>query len=357
MTLSWLREASARAEGVGTPTADETVAARPHVPHRCVVVGAGSVGRRHLRNLTALGIESVALRSHQGQAGALEGWTTLTSWEAVEAARPTLAIIANPTALHVEAALRATRLGCDLLVEKPVADSLAGATRLADAVAVRGTVVLVGYQFRFHPTLLRVREWIREGVIGTPVSAQAHWGEYLPGWHPGEDHLVGYSARGDLGGGVVRTLSHPVDYVRWLLGEVVAVSAMTARRTGVTVDVEDVAALTLRLADGVLATVTLDYVERPARHTLHVVGSEGSIAWNAATGVATAWHAASGRQLRAEPEPGFERNTMFVEELHHLLACVEGREQPRCTLADGVRSMAITDAVCRSAFERREIDV
>jgi len=356
MTLPLRRDAGTAA-ALLAPTPGHDLGPRRSVPHRCVVVGAGSVGRRHLRNLTALGVDCVALRSHQGQAGALVGWKTVTTWDAVEAARPTVAIIANPTALHVEAALRATRLGCDLLVEKPLADSLASATRLANAVAVRGTVVLVGYQFRYHPTLQRVREWIAEGIIGTPVSAQAHWGEYLPGWHPGEDHLVGYSARGDLGGGVVRTLSHPVDYVRWLLGEVVTVSAMTARRTGVTVDVEDVAALTLRLANDAVVTVTLDYVERPARHTLHVVGSEGSLSWNAASGVAVAWHAASGRQLRADPEPGFERNTMFVDELRHLLACVEGREQPRCTLADGVRSMAIADAAHRSALERREIDV
>lgn len=325
--------------------------------HRCVVVGAGSVGRRHLQNLSFLGIESMALRTHRGQAGALDGWETLTSWAAVEAAHPTLAIIANPTALHLDAALHATRLGCDLLVEKPVTDSVASARRLASAIAARGTVALVGYQFRFHPTLVRVREWIRDGVIGTPVAAQAHWGEYLPGWHPGEDHLAGYSARRDLGGGVVRTLSHPVDYVRWLLGEVVAVSAMTARRTGVTVDVEDVAALTLRLANDTVVTITLDYLERPARHTLHVIGSDGSLTWNAASGVAIAWRAASGRQLLLEPEAGFERNTMFLDELRHFLACVEGREQPRCTLEDGVRALAIAEAAFSAALERRVIDV
>jgi len=324
---------------------------------RCVVVGAGSVGRRHLRNLRAMGVEAIALRTMRGQSGLLDGWNSVSSWTEVAEFGPSMAIIANPTAMHVDAAIEATRLGLDILIEKPVAERLEAAMQLQAAVAKRRTRALVGYQYRFHPTLTIVRDWVREGLIGVPVSAQSHWGEYLPGWHAGEDHTLGYSARSDLGGGVVRTLSHPVDYLRWILGEIKAVSAMTARRSGFTRDVEDVAALTLLTSDGAIATMSLDYVERPGRHSLTVTGTEGTIFWDAGTGIARICSRHPDVSKSVAPPTDFDRNTMFTDELRHFLACAHGDAQPRCTLRDGLRSVAISEAALQSAREGRVMNV
>lgn len=324
---------------------------------RCVVVGAGSAGRRHLRNLSTLGIDAIALRTLKGQSGELTGFRSVQSWDEASDFDPSIAIIANPTAMHVDAAMEATRLGCHLLIEKPVADRIEPTLQLQAAIARRNTTALVGYQFRFHPTLRTVRDWLQKGVIGEPVSAHAHWGEYLPGWHPGEDHRIGYSARRDLGGGVVLTLSHPLDYMRWLLGEVTSVSAMTARRPRLTVDVEDVAIMALRMASGALASISLDYLEQPARHTLDIVGTEGTISWDAASGTAHARCNGDSTHLWVRPDRTFERNSLFVAELQHFLACVRGTEQPNCTLQDGVRSVTIAEAVLRSAREGRVVHV
>jgi predicted dehydrogenase len=85
-----------------------------------------------------------------------------------------------------------------------------------------GVKVLVGFQFRFHPGLRQVKKLLDEAAIGEPLSVRAHWGEYLPNWHPWEDYKLGYAARPELGGGVILTLSHPLDYLRWLFGEVEA---------------------------------------------------------------------------------------------------------------------------------------
>lgn len=337
-------------------------ATRERSPHtvgtdRCVVVGAGSIGRRHLHNLRALGIETIALRTFQGQSGAPGDVRAVSSWDEVSAFRPTIAIIANPTALHVDAALEATRLGCHVLVEKPLADRVEATWQLQAAVAKRGTVALVGYHFRHHPTLRLVRDWVHAGMIGEPLTAQAHWGEYLPGWHPGEDHRLGYSARRDLGGGAVLTLSHPIDYLRWILGEVVTVGAMYAARSGHTQDVEDTAALVLETASGALATVTLDFIERPARHTLHIAGREGSLCWDARSGLASMTPCNGRPEQLVAPEAGFERNDIFVEELRHFLACASGTTTPVCTLHDGQRAVIIAEGALRSARERRFVHV
>ncbi len=311
---------------------------------KLLIAGLGSVGRRHARNLLALGERDLVLyRTGRGQAGRLEppldGLPTEPTLEAALGHRPGAAVVANPTALHVETALAAARAGCHLLLEKPVSHTLDGLDTLAREAEARGLAVLVGYQYRFHPTLARVRAWAQDGAVGRLVSLQAYWGEYLPGWHPGEDFRAGYSARADLGGGVVLTLSHPLDYLRWIAGEVEGVTALTGQAAGLGLDVEDTAAAALRFASGALGTLLLDYAARPPRHTLDVTGTDGRITWDALTGTATLLRGSAVTTARL-PE-GFERNDLFLEEARHFLACCAGTEPPRCTLADGRRAVEL----------------
>src|SRR5262249_6864719 len=149
--------------------------------------------------------------------------------------------------------------------------SLMNVENLHSEVAARGLTAMVGYQFRFHPTLQHIRGWLQERTIGEIVSARAAWGEYLPAWQPWRDYRTSYSSRANLGGGVLLTLSHPIDYLRWLLGEVVSVSAVAARRSGLELDVEDTALVHLEFESGAIGSLALDYVQHPPEHSLTIV--------------------------------------------------------------------------------------
>ena len=327
-----------------------------------LVAGLGSAGRRHARNLLALGRTRLVLyRTGRGQAGPLEppldALPAEATLDAALAHDPRAAVVANPTALHVETALAAARAGCHLLLEKPVSHTLDGLDGLAREVDARGLAVVVGYQLRFHPTLRAVHAWVADGAVGRLVAAQAHWGEYLPGWHPGEDYTKGYSARAALGGGVVLTLSHPLDYLRWIAGEIEAVAGFAGRAAGLELDVEDTAVFSVRFASGALGSLTLDYAERPPRHALHLTGTGGRIAWDAATGEARLWRAGTDAVTVERPPEGFERNDLFREEMRHFLACCDGAEAPACTLADGVRAVEVALAALRAAGEGRTVRV
>jgi predicted dehydrogenase len=324
-----------------------------------LVVGYGSIGRRHLENLRTLGVSRLSLfRTGRGSLEPGEtGWFDLF-FDLKEALsrKPDAVVVANPTSLHLETAMAAAEAGCALLIEKPVSHSAERLAELAGLVKKRRLPVMVGYQFRLHPGLLAVRRWIREGRLGAPVSLDAHWGEYLPGWHRWEDYRKGYSARTDLGGGVVLTLSHPFDYLRWLGGEVDRLSAVTGNRSGLEVDAEDTAAVVLRFASGAIGTVTLNYTERPAAHFLRIVGRKGTATWDAETGCAVFTDSETGAAERFEPDPTFERNTMFLDEMRNFLECVEGRATPVCSLEDGVRALEIALAVKRASRDGKETD-
>jgi predicted dehydrogenase len=181
------------------------------------------------------------------------------------------------------------------------------------------------------------------------VSAHVHWSEWLRGWHPWEDYRRSYSAQSSLGGGVIRTLCHPFDYLRWLLGDVKWVSAQADHLSALELDVEDTAVVTLRFASGALASVYLDCVGRPRRHSLEIVGCDGRIQWNDEDGVAQLFEAGRRGATVARPPAGFERNHLFLDEMNHFLGRVREKESELDPLDDGIRALEITLAAVRAA--------
>jgi predicted dehydrogenase len=319
---------------------------------KILIAGFGSIGRRHFRNLYTLGERDfVFLRS--GRSTLLDdeiaSYPVETNLEAALAHHPDAVIVANPTALHLDVAIPAAQAGCHLFLEKPISHSMDGMDLLTSAIQRGGGEVFVGFQFRFHPGLNTIKGLLDGGEFGKPLSVRVHWGEYLPGWHPWEDYREGYSARKDLGGGVVLTLCHPLDYLRWLLGEVRSLWAFVANRSELDLDVEDTAEIGLRFDGGTLGSVHLDYNQRPPSHRLELVCSEGTIHWNYDTGTVEAYEAASGIWAHYPPPPGFERNQMFLAEMAHFLRVAQGQEKSSCDLDDGVKSLALTMAVHASA--------
>ncbi len=310
-----------------------------------LIAGFGSIGRRHFRNLREIGIEQfVFYRTRRGtiEDDEAAGYPAETDLEAVWKHRPGLAVISNPTADHLPVALAAARHDCDLLIEKPLSGSLEGCEELADEVASRGLVAIVGCQFRFHPLLLTLREKLNAGALGTVLGARAEWGEYLPAWHPWEDHRQSYSARADMGGGVILTLIHPLDYLYWLFGQVDRVQCATRAAPSLQTPAgEDWADITLSFHSGAIAQVHLDYVQRPPVHRLSIWGEAGRAELDFHTGRLN-WQMADSSPARVDQTPeGFERNTMFLNELRQWLACCRDRRQSPIPLEDGIAVLKI----------------
>lgn len=313
-----------------------------------LVAGYGSIGRRHLRNLLALGEQDVTVfRTRHGTLPEeeLAGIAVETDLQKALAARPDGVVISNPTALHLDVAIPAAKAGCHILMEKPISHSLERVDELKAALQRGGGKLLMGFQFRFHPGLQKVDQLLKDGAIGRVVSSHAQWGEYLPGWHPWEDYRRSYAARTDLGGGVVLTLCHPLDYLRWLQGEITDLWAMTANFGDLQIPVEEAAEIGLRFASGALGSVHLNYYQRPGRHFLEVIGTQGTILWDNAYGLVRLFHPATETWETFNVPEGFDRNWLFMAEMRHFLAVVSGAVQPVCTLQDGVQALRLVTGV------------
>lgn len=325
-----------------------------------VIVGLGSIGRRHLKNLAAVG-ETEFIAVTRGlcplPTDDLPPYKTEKNLSNALAHQPDAVLICNPTALHLPMAKQAIEAGCQVFLEKPISHDMEGVEAFFDLVNTQQARVQVGFQFRYHPVLQHIKKIIEGGEIGKVISAHVHWGEYLPGWHPWEDYKQGYAARADLGGGVVLTLCHPFDYLRMLLGEVDSVYAMTASQSNLEIETEDVSMASLRFRSGALGMIYLDYVERPPQHTLQIIGDEGKIVWDNADGIAVVYGSDGKVAKRLKPSANFERNKLFISEMQDFVDMVKNNQASACTLDDGIQALKITLAVKESAKTRKEISI
>jgi predicted dehydrogenase len=334
---------------------------------RFLVVGLGGIGQRHVRNLrTLLGLDAdiaayrvrrdsptlddrlqVELGSDVEEKYGVRGVADL---ETALREKPDAVLVCNPTSLHMDVALKAAQAGCGLFIEKPLSHDEAHVDELIDLVDKRHLVALVGYQMRFHPCLLRLRALLAQKAVGRVVSVHVEVGEYLPGWHPYEDYRQMYASRADLGGGVVLSQIHELDYVYWLFGLPRRVFALGGHLSSLEIDVEDVASTLFEcVIDGraVPVHVHQDYLQRPPSRGCKIIGDAGKILVDLQELSVTVFDALGGL-AEASDFAGFQRNELFLREAEHFLACLKGEETPEVTVRDGAQSLRMALAAKES---------
>ena len=225
-----------------------------------------------------------------------------------------------------------------------------------EALEIGGGTAVTGFQFRFHPGIQKIKDLLNKHALGEVVSASAHWGEYLPDWHPWEDYRKSYSAKKTLGGGVVLTLCHPLDYMNFFFGEVSSVYGFTRMVPSLEIETEAAAEIGIQYQSGAIVSVHLNYIQRPSRHTLEIIGDQGTIQWDNSDGIVHLYQVEKGVWQTFNPPEGFERNSLFLSEMRNFLGVIEGKEKPVCSLEDGIRAQELVTAVYKSNKENRMIN-
>lgn len=338
-----------------------------------LICGLGSIGQRHVRILRkVLGeqikIGTVRLRKRaiviNDDLTATEGVDPVNYYNLVEypsfhdafEARQHVVFVTNPISMHVETALKAVKNGCHVFIEKPLSHNLTDIDALQNEIVQQRVVAAVGYQLRFHPMLERVEQLLRQRAIGDIVSADVHFGEWLPGMHPYEDYRESHAARADQGGGVVLALSHEIDLVAWLFGSPTTVAAAGGHLSDLSLEgVEDTVDLLLTYnMDGrsVPVHVHLDFVQRPPRRRGIIVGTHGSIEWDY---FSSELNVSAGRaDIQTVRFSDFRRNLMFERQATDFFEAIRMNRDARVSLAAGLQTLKICLAA-RQAMQQGNI--
>lgn len=322
-----------------------------------LIVGLGSIGERHVRNLLELGHEDITvLRRAPESPRTLDGdeYETVTDADEAFGSSPAAVIVATPTALHDEPLRRGIQAGADVLVEVPLSADLEGVGEIRRTARDTGSQVLLGHNLRFHPALERIRKAVQDGTVGEPLFLRSQFGEYLPGLHTWEDYQDRYEARSDLGGGAVRTSIHEIDNAYWLLGPVEAATCV-ARTLELDVDVEDVAMMALEHESGQLSEIELDFLQRTYRRNLQVAGTSGTIEWELLGDRVRCFDADEEEWRDLLVLEDYDINETYLDELRHFNKVVEDGVQPRTDLDDAIHVLRAGLAALRASKEERRV--
>jgi predicted dehydrogenase len=323
-----------------------------------LILGAGSVGKRHARNLAALGcrISCMDLREDRcrelaQEVGGAPSYTDES--EALTASRYDGVVVGSPPHVHVRQSLAALKAGLPVLLEKPVAPDLEGARRLAAAVEIGSVPLLMGYTWRWWPPLRKVQALLGEGAIGTVRHVQFHMSAHLADWHPWERYEDFFMARREMGGGALLDESHWIDLMLWLFGIPSTVSGRIDKISDLQIDSDDNVDLLFAYDDGPRVTMHLDLYGRPHEKSIRFVGSEGTLYWSADPN-----EIRIGRGWQQDWEIltyQCERNDMFIAAAQEFLGVLAGKPAVTCTIKDGVRVLDVVETARRASSEGRVV--
>lgn len=311
---------------------------------KLLVVGGGSIGERHLRNLHRLEAGSLALvEPVETRRAALINECRALGFSSLEeglAWQPDCAVIAAPTNLHVPHALHAARAGCHLFIEKPLSHSRARIGELLSEVERRGLITMVGCNMRYHPGPAAVKALLDEGVVGQVLAARLYTGSYLPRWRPEQAYRGSYSASSEQGGAILDCI-HEIDLALWCFGPARLLAAATLPAVSLGLETDGLAEILLRHDCGVLASVHLNFVQRDVSRGIQVIGTEGTMYWDFAQ-KRVALYGCDGQLARVFPQPeGWQLNQMYLDEMADYLQAVRLRQSTVNPLAGGLAALDI----------------
>lgn len=325
-----------------------------------LIVGLGSIGRRHMTNLAAAnpGAKFTVLRHRDAGDPLCDrlGATIVTDREAAIAGTYDLAVVSSPSANHIDTLPGLIARGTNLLVEKPIVTSIEQCDTILGALRDAPPAVRVsGFNFRYLPSLNLIRDKISSGELGTVVRAAFTAGQWLGDWRKGTDYRESYSADAARGGGVELDLVHEIDVARWFFGDLGLCYACGGRLSSLGLQSNDVSVMVMApdAASGPIIQVTLDYVARQRLRHYEIVGDRAALLWD--IGGKVELIEPEGRRMLMDEPAGFNVGQTYIDMLARIDAAITTGTcpAPLQNLEDGVASTRLALAARDAGTHRR----
>lgn len=318
---------------------------------KILVVGYGSIGKRHVNNLMKLKNVEILVCSKNKDTDQLKknGIQVYDSLAKCLDEKPDIGFVCNVTSLHVKTAIKLAQNGCHLFIEKPLSNSLADISRLITLIRKKKLITMVGCNLRFHKCIQEIKKQIQNNEIGRIISVRAESGSYLPNWHPWEDYRSSYASLKKLGGGVVLTCIHEIDYLCWFFGNVDQVFSFTGKFSDLEISVEDLSAILLKFKKNIIAEVHLDYFQQPDFRSCKIIGTVGTIYWDSATNEVHLYDTNKRKWIRKIKLENYERNEMYIQELSYFINCVKNKKTTMNTVNDALKTLQVAFATKKSS--------
>ena len=326
---------------------------------KILIIGFGSIAKRHVNNLIRNVDCEIIVYSRRKNIKFLDHnkIKILNSLEKCLSEKPDLAFITNETALHIPIALKMAKAGLDLFIEKPLSNSTIGIKPLQNIVKQKKLITQMGCNLRFHKCIIKIRQLINQKKIGKIISVQSENGSYLPDWHPHEDYRKGYAGNRKLGGGIILTMIHDIDYLYWMFGNPKSIFSISGRFSDLDISAEDYCSNIIEFKNNITAELHLDFFQRPEFRSCKIKGTKGVIYWNSDKNIVRLFKSKKKIWENVLELKKFQRNQMYIDEITHFLKCVKNRQQTINNLDEGIKTMKIALAMKKSSEKRAMVKI
>jgi predicted dehydrogenase len=320
---------------------------------KLVVVGTGSIGRRHASNARAFGdvgvfdvdIDRAKACAHELSVDCFPDLATAMDWG------PDAVVVATPTQVRLAPIRAAVEAGAAILIEKPIAARMEEAEEIAELISHHRAIAAVGCNMRFHPGVRALRENIAR--IGRPLFAQAQFGNYLPNMRPSVDYRTLYVAS-KRAGDIILDCIHEIDYLMWLLGPVARANASGRKLSDLEIEAGDFAAVVLDHRGGSTSLVTLDYLRRCKQRGCEIVGDRGTLIWSSEGKdpeqcSVRLFEASTGQWTTLLSDHAIDTNAPFVAELDAFTRLVAGESSVMLNVGSAVEVLSVALAATAAA--------
>ena len=326
---------------------------------KIAVLGFGSSGQR-FASLVSQRLPEAELLVYSSQQLTGQSFRSTSDLSEVSKFEPTVAIICGVASERITMVKALPKEMRGVLIEKPLAVNYEEGIHFTKELVQREGITQVGYNLRFSASLREFKRKVDRLRFGRVLSVRAETGQYLPDWRNGRDYRTTASARGESGGGVLRELSHEIDYLRWIFGDIEWVSAWCGKQSDLEIDVEDTAHLTLGFSPEaalpmLVGQLNLDFTRHDRTRSITAVCAEGTLRWDGITLRLEEWpQGGAGWEVTYAEEASTP--TSYERQWDSFYSAVTKGATPEVTVEDGLAVLSVIDSA-RSSHDSAGIRV
>jgi predicted dehydrogenase len=309
-----------------------------------LVIGLGSIGKRHIRNLIKLKIKPRSIygfdprEDRRKEAEKLGINSFYKNLNKIKFREFDGAFICSPTSFHIDQAIILAKQKINLFIEKPLDSSLKNIAKLKLLEKKMKIKILITYPFRFSDHANTFKKLVIKKVVGKPIYFKGEFSEYLPDWHPYEKYNSFYMAKKKLGGGSILDQSHILDIAHYLFGNFSSIiNCFNSKISNLKVKADDVADIVLKTKSGMHGTIHQDIFGRHHKKFMTVYCEKGNIDWNVYDCSVKVYNALSKKTKIYKHK--IDHNNMYINQTKHIFKLIKSKIKPKVTLDDGIHTL------------------
>ena len=320
------------------------------------VIGCGSIGQRHIKNLLKMGINEIEVYDQNKLLlEKVRKKFRIMALNSLKFNNPDCTLICTPPNSHLKLAKKSLDENSHVFIEKPLSNSLIGLSNLLELSKKKKLNVFVGYVFRFDRGLIKAKQIITQRKIGKVLAFDAYEGWYLPNWRPWQNYKTSYTASEKLGGGIILDGSHELNYLQWLGGKINQIFSYYVKIPKLKVKTEGIAEILILFKSKSIGRIHLDFLNPNYNRHCEILGDEGSIKWLFEKQIIEI-----NKFNQKKPsivKYSSDYNQMYIDEMKYVVNCLHGKKNDIISLAEGIKTLDISLAIKKSGKTNRVVSI